>query len=1287
MTKTNRIGAWVVGAAVMSALTAAGAEMDLEWNVNYDTAVPYEVEISPAKLEKLGVMRKDAGFAVRADGKTLPLSAFAGKAEGSVDLRFAVPKGTRKLTCEAGRGALELVDSQQVDNLFAGALSSAAGWKRPDALKLAVTGKGILFHNLRGENAATIDVAVPEDLAGRPVKFEIALGGRSKLTWANRVWMTQFDAAGGELPEMVIDPRWQSHMRPPDKDIVVREEGRFHPLAKRARLHISLRNPGTSVDNYGMPLKTPEWNEAKLLVSRLALRGAATLPFPKYDDSRFAPGVSGSSEDSAIALGGDRAFWYATRSCAVWAGLGDNVQQRDESLVFFPSGAGTCEAWFWPASWPESKPVTLFEGSHHNINRWKGPQSGRRVIFEVSYKAGAVGFYWKDMREREFRGEAACALPTGTWSHVACQWVPGGKGEIFVNGRRVLEVALDGFAALDLKNEERPNDSHVCECYLGSSYRNSRDSLVPGSRFPIFDGAVDLWRVSTGARYRDGFTPAKAFGTDADTRALFTFDRCFDGVSGGGSRFVSGTSFALTDRVAHELTVGGRALQYWPKDILPENDPRIVLDPLNYPRMPTVEDFLAARTRHRKSFDLKPGDAFAFEAPKGAFSDYVQIENTGTRTLLYPTVLNAGDIDPRSFGDIADTLCATTMSDRDRVNRVFQFLLGASDYFMNHNCIILPASETGDDVEYMALRMLNGYCGFECGPLNNMAANLFACSARCPSGQTGGYGHSFEQVFYDGKNHIYDLSAQKFFPAMDNETAAYLGEDAIQPGIHNRLDGTSDHFIRMASRSCGGVQTPSYQAKVAMTLRPGERFRVWFDNDGKVNNLQCSRQTAQGKMRKEDYTARVGAVPGRWPIYRINRFLPHYGTGFLEWRGRPTAANPAFVNAESGSFCYDVKSCYPIVFARYVATLRDGSVAKTRISGDGGKSWRDLPDGDLDYEVMSRQEYLVKVMAPMAEVADFSAITEVMVNVRIFPGRVRDGRNAYVFKAEDGDAARVTVQCRANARPIEIRGGVYAGTIPGAEKQVVLLDPAGPLELPVRGIGPDARVKGVGGLEAKLEGDRLVVSAGTMKRGFGGVLVTDGDAVKELTVLVCANARLVPAPEFKLKGGATLEPADADRVQACAMFRAGDKGGATVPFAKLPAGKYSVMTLDRFPSHPTHFRAPWLVCRVPGTKGAFVCGYPCNDSCNFYKAQYGQMGGRANFKWDYAIDPETSYYCRMMNVFELPATDSISIESWAKTADGVELAAVLVVPTADEEFTCDLVKVLCGLNTQLLRVR
>ena len=92
-------------------------------------------------------------------------------------------------------------------------------------------------------------------------------------------------------------------------------------------------------------------------------------------------------------------------------------------------------------------------------------------------------------------------------------------------------------------------------------------------------------------------------------------------------------------------------------------------------------------------------------------------------------------------------------------------------------------------------------------------------------------------MFYDGKNHIYDLSAQKFFPAMDNETSAYLKESGDQPGIHNRLDGSADHFIRKSTRG-HGAQNPSYQEKVAMVLNPGERFRVWYSNNGRMNNLQ-----------------------------------------------------------------------------------------------------------------------------------------------------------------------------------------------------------------------------------------------------------------------------------------------------------------------------------------------------------------------------------------------------------------------------------------------------------------
>ena len=70
--------------------------------------------------------------------------------------------------------------------------------------------------------------------------------------------------------------------------------------------------------------------------------------------------------------------------------------------------------------------------------------------------------------------------------------------------------------------------------------------------------------VSTGARYTTDFTPAKSFALDADTRALFRFDRSFDGVSGGGVGWIPGTVLAKTSRVDRRLDVGGRTVRVKP---------------------------------------------------------------------------------------------------------------------------------------------------------------------------------------------------------------------------------------------------------------------------------------------------------------------------------------------------------------------------------------------------------------------------------------------------------------------------------------------------------------------------------------------------------------------------------------------------------------------------------------------------------------------------------------------------------------------------------------------------
>ena len=196
----------------------------------------------------------------------------------------------------------------------------------------------------------------------------------------------------------------------------------------------------------------------------------------------------------------------------------------------------------------------------------------------------------------------------------------------------------------------------------------------------------------------------------------------------------------------------------------------------------------------------------------------------------------------------------------------------------------------------------------------------------------------------------------------------------------------------------------------------------------------------------------------------------------------------------------------------------------------------------------------------------------------------------------------------------------------------------------------------------------------------------DGDAIKQLTVLVCPGARLVTAEAFRLEGGARLLPAAADRVQPCAML-VGTNDVATAAFAPIPAGRWTLMTLNRFESHPKEPRNAGLSVSLPGRKKATNCGAPINDAVNFYKAQYGHKGERANFKWDFPYLPGTNYYTHMMDIFDAPeGLSSLSFTGVAQPA-GAELAAVLLTPYVDEEFYCTLQKVLGGLNCQPWRVK
>ena len=97
-----------------------------------------------------------------------------------------------------------------------------------------------------------------------------------------------------------------------------------------------------------------------------------------------------------------------------------------------------------------------------------------------------------------------------------------------------------------------------------------------------------------------------------------------------------------------------------------------------------------------------------------------------------------------------------------------------------------------------------------------------------------------------------------------------------------------------------------------------------------------------------------------------------------------------------------------------------------------------------------------------------------------------------------------------------------------------------------------------------------------------------------------------------------------------------------------------------------------------------------NQGVNFYKARYGKLEGRANFKWDYVLDgfrysPYFPRYEPKVLAFGEGAS-YVSFNLNCEYARGAELCAVLLVPEMERDFVCELVKLLCGMNTDPARI-
>ncbi len=1207
-----------------------------------------------------------------------------------------------------------------VDNLFEGALDEAnlRKWYVPKGVSAVREGEGWCFKGDGSQRFASVhySVNIPPELAGKPVEQEIVLVARTKLIHGTQAVIRQYDEKGALLPETLSDQRWSGHMLPPDKEVRYLESGRIHPRARKLVAIFEMRTSRAEYDNYGRKITDASLRLPAFAVKKLEVRPASLLAFPKWNDDFFAPGVSGREGDYALVSGGadEIGFFHPATTRAGWT---QAWQFRNESERALPSGDGTVEAWIKP-EWSKlddkfklaAVPVfQLYQGIRTRMEKKNFLKEVLGLYYSPSAKK--LSFNLVDWKKHTYKAEAKnVEFPAGSWTHVAVSWKCKGMARVFLNGRKVLETAIPEYEAVPLgdKSLNEVNDLWAHQIFVGTTYWEARQraGFDKDRQTPPLPGAVDELRTSSVMRYAADFTPAKDFALDASTCSLFKFDRSFDGVTGGGFGSIPGSIHARRDRVEHRLAGGW----YYPENLLPEHDPGKVFNLVNYPVMPTVNDFTSARRRVTRQFEAKAGDRFKVKTAAGSCMDYVEFENlSATEPLLYPIAVRKGAFDPRSFGDIRESLGVLTLSDRERANRIFQYAISASDYFMNHQVDFPPNSNSTRSAVYQSMMVLNSYCGFECGPLNNMVKTLFVCAGDLPATQTGGYGHSFQQVFFDGKNHVYDLSAQTFFPSFDNESSVYLEEDANQPGVHNRVNRSCGSFVRQGSRSFS-VGSPEYHEKVAMILNPGERFRVWRANNGQYNNLKLWHATGtyypmhKFPVNRDQYNyAEVAGLPAdfKWLI-RFDRVFPEYSTGFLTFDGKPSAANPAFTGVSASNFCYRAKSCYPIVFGEYFAELGSGGYAKLELSVDGGKTFKPIPMQEgktvLQYRVKARHEYLIRVNAPIAAVKRWSAKTECEVNPRTYPGWLTDGDNEVAFKAESAAPARVTFAWRERAKSIQVQGGLYYGTIPGQEKQLILATRGTKNEYPVTGVSPKATVKAYGPITAKIAGGVLSVAASenvgdlipkgydlptpwSRDNAFGAVEIEDEGAVKSVLVMLSAgNVHLLTTADAKVSGAkAAVAAADKTSMQSRISLRA--KGDRADFACSLPAGEYLVLPLVRYGSHEKN--APKLMMDDPAKPGRTwrVASY-INGSLEYLKADYAAKGERAHWKWDSAMrtDWMSEHNGFSYRQYKFPAVKKLSFFIKEDAPSEVELAGVLVVPSPDLELRLDLRRLLSGLN-------
>ena len=95
-----------------------------------------------------------------------------------------------------------------------------------------------------------------------------------------------------------------------------------------------------------------------------------------------------------------------------------------------------------------------------------------------------------------------------------------------------------------------------------------------------------------------------------------------------------------------------------------------------------------------------------------------------------------------------------------------------------------------------------------------------------------------------------------------------------------------------------------------------------------------------------------------------------------------------------------------------------------------------------------------------------------------------------------------------------------------------------------------------------------------------------------------------------------------------------------------------------------------------------------NRSQEFYKSRYYGKNGRGKFRWDYPVDPDIPYPFQQLTTIKITKPFKSFSFSYGNPSKMIaEVAAVIVIPSPDREFTNEMVKVLKGVNNHQWYVR